>query len=430
MQEEREISLRAVFYTILKKWKLLIILFAVIFIAGYGFFWFRARKAAGADGTTNAANATNVADVVEDNEVEKTKQHALDYKDYLEKSEFMKIDTNALHNRIIYYVINWKESGLSGDAYENKSATLYGLLSAIFPSQELKNAIESYNSEYAGRSLDELISIGRSGNTVYFVIMYSDDSYVKDLEDIIAKGLASKADAYKALVGDYELVSAQEIDRAVDGTNLKNAQNTKKTNLTNLEKEIGDLEKRAATTTTSGGGAKGLFIGIKNTLICLFIGLFVALGIGFLIAVFGKKFNSATDVSDQMMKDVICIFKAGSETGLDKMYYKKNDKYHYPRTYLSILAKNMEEAGLKKLYLYNCSGADVSAVEGRITEIMDNVEVVSVPQERDNFYLEMTESDGAVMLVKGGDTRRSELSRMRDHLDSVKANWLGTIFVV
>ena len=90
----------------------------------------------------------------------------------------------------------------------------------------------------------------------------------------------------------------------------------------------------------------------------------------------------------------------------------------------------MEEAGLKRLYLYNCSGADVTAAQNKIAEVINNVEIINVPQDEDNFYLKMTETDGAVVLVKGGDTEKSELARMWDHLNSVKANWLGTMFVV
>lgn len=428
--EERVISFKSGLYSTLKKWKLLLILFVVFFVVGYGFFWIRSRKVADASKNTTAANATNVADVIASEEVEKTKQHALEYKEYLENSEYMKIDPNALHQRIIYYVIKWTEPGLSGDAYENRSATLYGLLSAIFPSQELKQSIQNYNSEYAGRSLDELIDIGRSGNTIRFSIAYSDDGFVKDLEYIIANELSSKADFYKALIGDYEIVLAQEIDRAVDGTSLKDAQNTKKTNLTNLEKEISDLEKRADTSTFAGGGS-GILIGGKNILICLAAGFFVALCVVFLIAVFGKKINTSTDISDQLMRDVLCIIKKEPEAGIDKMYYMKNDKYRNPERYLSILEKNMVDDGINRLWLYKCAETDLFEIEERVKKIMNNVEVVPVPeQEKERFYLDVKENEGVVILTKGGDTRRDELIRIEANLNAVGVKCLGEIFAV
>lgn len=428
MQEEREISLVGAMYTMAKRWKVMLLVAILVFAAGYGFFLFRARKAA-SEGPETVAKAANAAETVNPEDVLKLKENAEKYKDYLENSEYMKMDTSALHQRIVYYVIDWKETGLSSDAYENRSATLYGLLKANFPSEEFRKAISSINSEYEEKSLDELISVDRSGNTVNFAITYSDDRYVKDLETAIDTELQSKKEKYISLVGDYELVTAQEVDRAIDGTDYKNKQNTKKTNLTNLEKEIEELEKKVTVIDNSGGAS--LFIGKKNTLICILIGIFCGLAVGFVMAVFGKRFESATDVSDLTGRDVVCAFKKDPESGLDKMYYKKNDRYNNPERYLSILDKNMEDAGVKKLHLYNCSGSDLKAVTDRIGQAMKGVEVSTVSEEKkDSFYLDIPENEAALILVKGGDTTRRDFIEVMEHLKAVSVKCAGVIFAV
>ena len=109
MQEEREISLKAVFYTIAKKWKLLLIIFLVVFVGCYGFFWFRSGKPAATATTTTTtatgATAVALAEKVDPEDIQKAKENAEHYKKYLENSEYMKLDTNALHQSILYYAL-------------------------------------------------------------------------------------------------------------------------------------------------------------------------------------------------------------------------------------------------------------------------------------------------------------------------------------
>jgi|GEM_PF-5969029 len=427
MQEEREISLVGAMYTMAKRWKIMLLVAVLVFAAGYGFFLFRARKAASAEPET-VAKAANAAETVKPEDVLKLKENAEKYKDYLENSEYMKMDTSALHQRIVYYVIDWKETGLSSDAYENRSATLYGLLKANFPSEEFRKAISSINSEYEEKSLDELISVDRSGNTVNFAITYSDDRYVKDLETAIDTELQSKKEKYISLVGDYELVTAQEVDRAIDGTDYKNKQNTKKTNLTNLEKEIEELEKKV--TVIDNSGSASLFIGKKNTLICILIGIFCGLAVGFVMAVFGKRFESATDVSDLTGQDVLCAFKKDPEPGLDRFYYKRNDRYRNPERYLAILEKTEADAGIKKLYLYNCSRSDFSGASEKICSCVKNIAVMNVADaDRESFYLGVAEDEAVLILVKGGDTSRRDFVEIMEHLKAVNAKCAGVVFV-
>lgn len=430
MQEEREISLTGAMYTMAKRWKVMLLVAVVVFAAGYGFFLYKNGKAASSD-PVSVAKADTAADTVKPEEVEKLKDNAEKYKTYLENSEFMKVDTSALHNRIVFYVIDWKEPGLSGDVYENKSATLYGLLAANFPSEEFRGAISSVNSDYDEKALDELITVDRSGNTVSFTIVYSDDSYVKDLESAIDAELKSKTERYSAIVGKYELVFAQEVDRAVDGTDFDKKQESKKTNLTNLEKELAAIEKKATTTGTTVGADQGLFIGLKNTLICALLAIFCGLAVGFVSAVFGKRFQSATDISDLTGQDVVCAFKKEPESGLDRLYYKKNDRYQNPERYLSILDKNMEDAGVKKLHLYNCSGSDLKAVTDRIGGVMKTVEVLAVSEDKkDSFYLDIPEDEAALILVKGSDTTRRDFIEIMEHLKAVSVKIAGVVFAV
>lgn len=431
MQEEREISLIGAMYTMAKRWKVMLLVAVLVFAAGYGFFLFKDRKAASAE-PVSVAKADTAADTVKPEEVEKLKDNAEKYKEYLENSEFMKVDASALHNRTVYYVIDWKDTDLSGDLHENKSATLFGLLAANFPSEEFSAAISSVDRKYEKKSLDELISMGRSGNTVSFSITYSDDSFVADLKTVIDNEIRSKNEKYSALIGKYEMILAQEVDRAVDGTDFKNRQNAKKANLTNLEKEIGELQKKVpSANAATGGGVQGMFIGMKNTLICILVGIFCGLAVGFVMAVFGKRFQSATDVSDLTGQDVVCAFKKDPESALDRLYYKRNDRYQNPERYLSILGKNMEDAGVKKLHLYNCSGSDDEAVLSRISDTIKSLEVCGVSDEnRERFYLDIPEDEAVLILVKGGDTSRRDFIEIMEHLKAVNVKCAGVVFAV
>lgn len=429
MQEEREISLVGAMYTMAKRWKIMLLVAVLVFAAGYGFFLYRARKAASA-GPASVATAANAAETVKAEEAEAFKKKLTDYKEYLENSEYMKVDANALRNHVLYYVIKWNETGLTGSDYENKSATLFGLMSASFPSEDFSRTISSMNKEYEKMRLDELVTLLRTGNTISFTIVYSDDSYVKDIVSAIDSELKSKAEKYSELTGKYEMVLAQETDRAVDGTTLRNAQTAKKTGLTNLEKELTELATKAPASSASGASSS-FFIGKKNTLICLLIGIFCGLAVGFVMAVFGKRFESATDVTDLTGQEVVCAFKKDPESGLDKMYYKKNDRYNNPERYLSILDKNMEDAGVKKLHLYNCSGSDLKAVTDRINQTMKGVEVSAVSEEKkDSFYLDIPENEAALILVKGGDTTRRDFIEVMEHLKAVSVKCAGVIFAV
>ncbi len=436
MQEEREISLVGAMYTMAKRWKIMLLVAILVFATGYGFFLYRAKKAASA-GPASVATAANAAETVKAEEAEAFRKKLTDYKEYLENSEYMKVDPNALRNHVLYYVIKWDETGLLGSDSENKSATLYGLMASSFSggqsqlsqSSQLGRAIFALNEEYAKRSLDELVTISRSGNTITFTIAYSDDSYVKDLEAAIDAELKSKADKYSELVGKYELVLAQEIDIAVDGTLLRNAQTAKKTGLTNLEKELTELATKASAYSASAASS-GFFIGKKNTLICLLMGIFCGLAVGFVMAVFGKRFESATDVSDLTGQEVVCAFKKDPESGLDRLYYKRNDRYRNPERYLAILEKTVSDAGVKKLYLYNCSGRDLSNASEKICSCVKNIGVMNVADaDRESFYLGVAEDEAVLIMVKGGDTSRRDFVEIMEHLKAVNAKCAGVVFV-
>lgn len=428
MQEEREISLVGAMYTMAKRWKVMLLVAILVFAAGYGFFLFRARKAASAE-PESVAKAANAAETVKPEEAEAFKKKLSDYKEYLEDSEYMKVDPNALRNHVLYYVIKWNETGLTGRDYENLSATLHGLMSSNFPSEEFNKTISSMNEEYEKMRLDELVTITRSGNTIAFTIAYSDDRYVKDIVSAIESELKNKADKYGELVGKYEMVLAQETDRAVDGTTLRNAQTAKKTGLTNLEKELTELDTKAPASSASDASSS-LFIGKKNTLICILIGIFCGLAVGFVMAVFGKRFESATDVSDLTGQEVVCAFKKDPESGLDRFYYKRNDRYRNPERYLAILEKTVADAGVKKLHLYNCSGSDLSGASEKICSSMKNINVVNVADaDRESFYLGVAEDEAVLILVKGGDTSRRDFVEIMEHLKAVNAKCAGVVFV-
>lgn len=151
---------------------------------------------------------------------------------------------------------------------------------------------------------------------------------------------------------------------------------------------------------------------------------------GFFMAVFDKRFESATDVSDLTGQDVVCVFKKDPEPGLDRFYYKRNDRYRNPERYLAILEKTEADAGVNRLHLYNCSGSDLSVATDKISSCVKNINVSNVSDaDRESFYLNVAEDEAVVILVKGGDTSRRDFVEIMEHLKAVNAKCAGVVFV-
>ncbi|MBR5336707.1 MAG: hypothetical protein IK152_01855 [Lachnospiraceae bacterium] len=421
--KRKTITLSAIIYTMLRRWVIMLVTFAVVFGVGMGLTIIKDKEKQ----KENAAAAAKAKLAAEANKglQEKNMEDVLAYEKYIKNSAYMNLDPTNCHMHYIYYTINWKEQGLDSKEYENKNVKLYQYMSVYYPSDGFTEEILSYKPEYEDKALYEVVGLGRSGNTYIFTILYTDDYYVKDLCNVIDTSLKEKSPEWYSLAGEFEFSRGPETDKTVDGiTNgYKKIQDSKLSALATAQATVTNVATTTTTVTKDGTMVEKILAVFAIAFVCAVI-------VGFIVAMFRRRFDTATDVYDLTGDGVLCVVKNDKERGLDKMFYKKDDRYQNPGTYLSILDKSLSDSSVNNVYLYNCSGADLASIGNRISEQMENINVNYVPEEDKEFYLNAKENDAVIILIKSGVTEKRTYMRMIDHLKTLGIRFRGVIFAV
>lgn len=415
MKNRKSITLSAVLYTMLKQWKVMLIVFIIIAVIGSGYTVLTKKKNNTSAGTENAI-AT----------LEKNNKAAVDgYGEHLVNSAYMNLDPSNLHTHYMYYKINWKEQGLSPEGLESKNDSLFQIIRMYYTSDEFANEIASVNEAYKEKALYEVIGLNREGSRLLICVDYTDDYYVKSLSDIIDSTLKKKMPEWIKTVGSFEITPESVVDKPVDGftSGHKSVQDSKRKL---LEQHQSDVEAAAITQKTTKEAP--LF---RQLIVVIIVAILAGIIVGGITAIYRRRFDTSTDVYDITGDDVLCVLKSEPEKGLDKLHYKKNDKYHDPELYLSIADRKMADSEIKKVYIYNCSEADASTAAEKIAGQLKSVEVVNVDKESSrDFFLKMTDKEEVLLLVKAGMTDKREFLRMREHLTDIGVKSAGVVFAV
>ena len=431
MISEREIDLKTIIYTVFKGWKMMLLVFIIFFVSGCSFF-FLSSKITTSSTTVNGSNSTGAkvdASLVE--QYEKEKNLIAEKRKVIADSEYMRLDTNSMRQRICLYTIKWKETETI--AYENKSASLYTLIAASFPSPELVETIENKDDKYKGKSLQELMSLGRTGNVISLYISYSDDWYVGDLETVFEEIIKVNEERYKAQVGDYELLFFQKTDRAVNGEAYAKNIDQKKTAISNYDKLIKDYNAKINSSTGNAveSGIKNGTFGIKELLISLALGVLVTLVAGNFVYLHGRKVIVPSDITCQLSQNVLSVIGQKNERVFDKIYYSNNDMYYNPGIYLSVFGKRQVEAGVNKINIINLTNEEQDILLGNISGFIDNMELEIVPEDRMNdFHLGMKADEVIVIAAKACVTRKRDIAMIGERFASSDTNYGGVIFEV
>ena len=415
MKERKTITISALLYSMLRRWVIIVTTFVIVLVIGTGYVIHKN----GAQ-TEESDMSTTLALLDERN-----RATVEGYRTYIENSAYMNLDPNNVHIRYIHYYINWKEEGVDPAAFESKYAELFSYMTLYYPSDEFVDEINEAKPEYKDKALYEILGIGRSGNDVTFTLVFTDDSYLKDMGDIIDATLKKKTPEWISKVGAFELTMGPVTDKPVDGfqSGYKSGQDSKRGLLSSNQQAI----ENAATVNKLTQDAPLS----KQIMIVIIFALLLGIVAGWMAAIFGQRFDTATDIYDITGEEVLCIFKNEKETVLDRWFYKKNDKYHDPELYLSIAERKMANEGVGKVYLYNCSDADLSDVAAKIGQVEKTIKMTTVEKgnERD-FFLDMKEKEEVIVLVKGQVTEKRRFLRMREHFNDLGIKIAGVVFAV
>lgn len=415
MKNRKTITLSAVLYTMFRRWKVMAITFVLVLALGGGYTVLNSWAKSQPD---SVAATVTLLD-------ERNRTTVEGYKKYIENSAYMALDPNNLHIRYIHYLINWKEEGVDPALLEGKYAALFTQMANYYPSDEFVNEINTAKPEFKDKAMYEIIGIGRGGNDVTFTLAFSDDYYLKDMGNIIDATLKKKTPEWGSVVGTFEFTKGDVVDKPIDGfqAGYKAGQDSKRALLSQNQAAI-------ANAATVNKATKEAPLS-RQLLIVAIIAILAAIVVGGIAAIYGRRLETATDVYDITGEDVLCVFKNEPESGLDKWFYKKNDKYYDPALYLSIADRKLANEGTKKVFLYNCSDTDVSGAVSSIADTMKSVEVVSVDKENNkDFFLKMADNEGVILLVKGGETQKRDFLRMQEHLEDVGVKNAGVVFTL
>ena len=415
MKNRRAITLSALLYTMIRRWKVMVISFIIVFALAAGYSVLKTK----ASGKEDGLSATVVA-------LDQRNRDAVEgYRKYIEKSAYMNLDPNNLHERVIYYNITWKEEGLDPAVLESKYDGVYRCMVFYYPSDEFVKKIADYNQKYKEENLHEVVDVSRGGGTIIFKIYFTDDHYLNDLTDIIDMTIKEKTPEWASKIGSFELNRGLMTDEPIDGfaSGHKAAQDEKRAILSQNQAAM-----ETALTTKKETSAAPLS---KQLVISAIIAFLAAIIVGAINSVYERRFYTSTDVYDIIGQDVISVLKSEPEAGLDRLFYKKNNKYHDPDLYLSIVDRRMAESGTKRVYLYNCSEEDLTVASEQIKKYIKNVETVNVDTSNNrDFFLNAARDEEVIILVKSGKTIKGDFLLMREHLDDLKIKVAGVVFVV
>ena len=248
------------------------------------------------------------------------------------------------------------------------------------------------------------------------------------MSNIIDSSLKKKSEEWYSLAGEFDFTRGPETDRQIDGfvEGYKDRQDAKRATLARTQAA---LANNVSASITLAKDEKETSMPVK-VLTVILIAFLWTIAAGFVVELFDKRFNSAKDVTNLIGQDVICIFKGTPESGLDKLYYKNNDRYNNPELYLSILNRRMTGEGIKRLFLYNCSDSNMSVINDKMAEQMKDVELKNVENKEKEFILDVKEDEGVLLLVKGGVTEKESLYKLAELMNDLKVKCAGVVFAV
>ncbi len=429
MRKRKTMTFSALIYTMLKKWKLMLVCFLIVCVVGSALVVLTGRGKGQKQAEDPAASASANPALSE-----KTKEEMEEYKEYLDNCAYMELNPSKMQIRYITYSVNWKEEGLDASKTEARNASLFQWMTLYYPSDEFANEITAVNADYKKKALYELVGITRGGNLITFTIAYSDDYFLKDLCDVIDSTLKKKQPDWIALAGEYELTPGPVTDKPVDGniSGHKGTQDSKRAVWTQYEAAVTAAKTAAESAASTGKSLASKEKPMSVRLITVFlVAVIFGIVVGGLIAIYDRRLFFATDVEDVSGKDLICIIKKEPESGLDRMFYKREEKYKDPGLFLSILDKKFADEGIKRVFLYSCSYGDTRDSLAKVSECLKGVEVVNVlPEDGRDFFLNAKEDEAVILFVKAGITEKKALFDMTGHLESVGVKCPGTVLEV
>lgn len=425
MQKRRSVTMSALLYTMSKKWKLMLLVFVIIAAVGTAAVIVTGKDKKG----ETVSSDTGV--IAKDTDV-KNREDLAKYKKYLEQSAYMGLDPGNLHYHYIYFEVVGKEGGPAiNDAFLSK------LLLWISPntvSDDMKKRINSKKDDYKGKELQEVIGVSRSGFNIVFNIMYTDDYYVSDLSEVIKAVVKEKEKEWYSVAGEFTFVQGPEYDRTVDGytAGIMEGQMSKRTRYATIEQTVEKNSVVLASGSTAKAASESKNVSrIVKLLVVALISLVAAIISGLVAALFDKHFNTSADVYDLTGEEVLCTLKSEPVKGLDRLFYRKDERFCEPELFLAMANKQLVDKGCKRAYLYNCSDDDVTEAVSLIENNVKEVEVIPVPDKNSkDFFLNAKEDEAVIILVKGGRTSKRFYARIRERLDTVGAGYQGTVFVL
>lgn len=418
MKSRRRITISAIIYTMFKRWFVMLVTLVVVFALGMGITFLQ-----------NNDKKKRVSNAAQTQLQDKNVDDILAYEEYMRESAYMNLDPNDLHIHYSQYFINWKEEGLDAKVIEAKNVELFKWIVQYYPSDEFMKEVVAAKSEYEDKALHEVIGVSRSATTLTFSIAYTDNYYVKDICEVIDSTLKKKIPEWFSIEGEFSLSKGPDTDKTVDGitAGYKKNQDAKITALTSAQ-AAATAAATAATSTNKDTKKEASMV--SKTLSVLLIAFVCAVLAGLFAAVNRRRFDTSKDVSDLAGDDVICVLSSGKVSWLDKRFYRNDDTYQNPDTYLSISEKRMTDSGIKRVYLYNCTENDMTTACDKLSGKMKKLEIMPVSEDNSDFYLNVQDDEAVVILVKGGTTRKDAYMRITEHLFALGIKYSGVVFEV
>lgn len=398
----------------IKKYRLILILYFAMVLAIAAVFGFKKYKSAGAvspdylekmEEYESGLNDIDGAITKNKEAISAAQQQADKIQEYLDNSIYMKLDAKAAKSLSLQYKLSGKDKKSTPD----KAAKL---IKSYITGGGLIADIQELDQDKENAYLNEVLTCTIDYPSVTINLMHYSDEKIGVLQPIIDNSILLYADEISAKFGGIELSKIKEATSEKKNSTVLEKQNKEKQLLRDAKVKISDLKAKTATLiqkkTTYIDKTKPAAVEtdpvkalIKGTAAVILIGIILLIFVFWMILTFGNIVSGRADIE---------------RTGIEVLGYYKHGKGFTPDA--SAIAQNIklvaDHAGTNKVFIQNFGSEKKTS--GCISKLADELNKDSIECIGGNQLLDSgaelklaMESKCCLMIAEVGSTKVSDI---------------------
>lgn len=344
--DEREISLRELWWYTLSKWKALIIGFVIGAMLLGGFRYYSDYKDYKQTDAKLGKTSEEILEKFTDKEKQQIQLAADFYKKYAEEYDsidfnyVMTLDSDSVDRVLLQYMVDINYIiDYNGTTIENYTNDVIKMYASAVRTQEFRTAVMNLGIDnLEEKDIDYLVSASSTGNVLEFNI-FGHGADCSQIAEVVKNTIENSFGAITDGIGEHEIALLNENGTQVYATSIKNAQTNKRNDLktvldtcNSIVNKMSEKQKSAYNTLKYQIDFERMdekiskpSFNVKMAIIGGCVGLFLVVGIVGLMFICSKKLRSINDIERVYN---VCLLGKLWEKASDKSNTIFNKKRH------------------------------------------------------------------------------------------------------